>query len=121
MSCDVDAGRKGGEKKTGNTFDEIRHGARAKRVRFARLGVGSGAEERFVRGEHLSAPYAGSSCRVGVSFEVRDIIFSARAIEGRPCDAVYIATVIRMSHEWPNNAVIKKTRIADVTDRSREN
>jgi len=65
-------------------------------------------------GEHLSTPYAGSSCRLGVLSRTV-ILFSVRMIESRTCDAMYIATVICMSNELPNNALIKNIR-TDVTD-----
>jgi len=51
-------------------------------------------------------PYAGSSCRVGVLSRTA-ILFSVRVIEDRTCDVVYIATVICMSNELPNNALTK--------------
>jgi len=75
------------------------------RVRFARLGAESGAEERFVSKSicpcHMQARVAKSAFYRGPR------LFSVRVIEDRTCDVVYIATVICMSNELPNNALTK--------------
>lgn len=88
------------------------------RVRFARLGVVSGAEERFVAESicprHMQARVAESAFYRGPWY-----YFPSGMIEGRTCDAVYIATVICMSHESPNNALNKNRSCArTLRDRS---
>jgi len=115
-SCSISKGvvwRWRGGDEIRNTFDEIRHGGVQRRSRTSPCPFRAPRSwERCGRavccGEHLSAPYAGSSCRVGILSRTV-ILFSIRMIEGRTCDAVYIATVICMSNELLNNMLKTKT------------